>query len=63
LGEKLGVEDGAATEDGEISWESVPDCLGACEIAPMLQLDGYFEGNLTDEKIDELINKIRSKSN
>lgn len=57
LKEKLGVEDGETTEDGEFSWESVPDCLGACELAPMLQLDGYFEGNLTQEKIDEVIER------
>lgn len=57
LRQKLGVEDGEATEDGEFSWESVPDCLGACELAPMLQLDGYFEGNLTPEKIDAMIER------
>ena len=57
LFEKLGIEDGEVTEDGLFSWESVPDCLGACELAPMLQLDGYFEGNLTKEKIEQLIEK------
>lgn len=57
LREKLGIEDGEMTEDGEFSWESVPDCLGACELAPMLQLDGYFEGNLTGEKIDQIIER------
>jgi NADH:ubiquinone oxidoreductase subunit E len=30
LREKLGIEDGEITEDGRISWETVPDCLGAC---------------------------------
>lgn len=53
--EKLGVEDGDMTEDGRFSWETVPDCLGACELAPMLQVDGYFEGCLTREKIDEIL--------
>jgi NADH-quinone oxidoreductase E subunit len=57
LREKLGVEDGEMTEDGNFSWESVPDCLGACELAPMLQLDDYFEGNLTRDKIDEMIER------
>jgi NADH-quinone oxidoreductase E subunit len=57
LKEKLGIEDGEMTADGKFSWESVPDCLGACELAPMFQIDGYFEGPLTKEKIDELLKK------
>ena len=56
--EKLGVEDGEITEDGRISWETVPDCLGACEMAPMIQVDGYFEGNLTEEKVEEIVDKL-----
>lgn len=54
--ERLGVEDGCVTSDGEYSWEAVPDCLGACEIAPMMQVDKYFEGNLTPEKVDRILN-------
>jgi len=61
LREKLGVEDGEISEDGDFSWESVPDCLGACEMAPMLQVDGYFEGNLTRDKIDEVIERKKRK--
>lgn len=55
LEEKLGVKEGEGTSNGQITWESVPDCLGACELAPMLQLDGYFEGPLTADKIDEIL--------
>ena len=53
--EKLGVDEGEMTEDGRFSWETVPDCLGACELAPMLQVDDYFEGCLTREKIDGIV--------
>jgi NADH-quinone oxidoreductase E subunit len=62
LREKLGIDEGEVTEDGEYSWEAVPDCLGACELAPMLAFDGYFQGNLTEEKIDELLDGNKSKS-
>ncbi len=58
LREKLGFEDGEVSEDGRLSWETVPDCLGACEIAPMMQVDKYFEGDLTREKIDEIVKKL-----
>jgi NADH-quinone oxidoreductase E subunit len=60
LRDRLGVEGGGVTPDGEFSWEPIPDCLGACELAPMMQLDGYFEGNLTPERIDEILDKTRN---
>ncbi|MEJ2081232.1 MAG: NAD(P)H-dependent oxidoreductase subunit E [Acidobacteriota bacterium] len=59
LREKLGIEDGDITEDGRISWETVPDCLGACEMAPMIQVDGHFEGNLTEEKIEKIVDELK----
>ncbi|MFH1964669.1 MAG: NAD(P)H-dependent oxidoreductase subunit E [Acidobacteriota bacterium] len=55
---RLGVEPGETTSDGEISWEVVPDCLGACELAPMIQLDGMNKGLLTPEKLDALLGEI-----
>ncbi len=58
LGKKLGVPSGGVTDDGKFSWEAIPDCLGACEIAPMLQLDEEFYGNLTPEKVDQLLNQV-----
>jgi NADH-quinone oxidoreductase E subunit len=59
LREKLGIEDGDITEDGRISWETVPDCLGACEMAPMIQVDGHFEGNLTEDKIEQIVDELK----
>ena len=59
LRDKLGFEDGAVSADGRLSWESVPDCLGACELAPMMQVDKYFEGDLSREKIDEIVKKLK----
>src|SRR5215211_5977892 len=51
---KLGIKAGQTGADAPCSISKV-ECLGACEIAPMLQYnDGPFYGNLTREKIDEL---------
>jgi NADH-quinone oxidoreductase subunit E len=58
LRKRLGVEPGETTRDGEISWEVVPDCLGACELAPMIQVDGINHGPLTPEKLDLLLSEI-----
>ncbi len=60
LGKRLGVASGGVTDDGKFSWEAIPDCLGACELAPMLQLDGEFYGNLTAEKVDQLLSQVES---
>jgi NADH:ubiquinone oxidoreductase subunit E len=55
LRESLKVEEGGVTQDGRFSWEAVPDCFGACELAPMMQLDGEFYGNLTGEKVSLIL--------
>ncbi len=52
---KMGVESGSITENGTFSWEAVPDCLGACELAPMMQLDKDYHGPLTPEKVDKIL--------
>lgn len=59
LEEKLGVGEGKPTPDGAFCWKRV-ECLGACEMAPMMQLnDTDYVGPLTKEKLDELIDKKR----
>jgi NADH-quinone oxidoreductase subunit E len=55
---KLGTESGSVSEDGNLSWEVVPDCMGACENAPMFQLDKDYHGELTPEKVDEILAKL-----
>ncbi len=55
LGEKLGVPSGGVSEGGAFSWEAVADCMGACEIAPMVQLDKDYHGNLSNEDLDRLL--------
>lgn len=60
LKEKLGVESGEITPDGTVSWEAVPDCLGACEMAPMMQLDKDYCGPLDTQTIDEILNQMKA---
>ncbi len=55
LEKKLGIKPGQMTADGKFSVNTV-ECLGACEIAPMMQLnDTEYVGPLTKEKIEGLI--------
>lgn len=59
----LGIKSGSKTPDGKIEVKEV-ECLGACELAPMLQLndDEYF-GHLNEAKVAELIRKANQQSN
>lgn len=52
--QRLGIKPGETTPDGKFSF-SVVECLGACEIAPMMQFNKEYKGYLTQQLIDELI--------
>ena len=58
LKERLGVEVGETTKDGRVTLLGV-ECLCACEMAPMLQVDDRYEGNLTREKVDRILEGLR----
>jgi NADH-quinone oxidoreductase subunit E len=58
LKERLGVDLGETTADGRITLQSV-ECLCACEQAPMMQVDDRYEGNLTAEKVDRILETLR----
>lgn len=57
LSSKLEAEPGEVTKDGKFSWETV-ECMGACELAPMMQVDDDYYGNLTPQKVDEVLNSM-----
>jgi NADH-quinone oxidoreductase subunit E len=54
LRDRLGIEPGETTPDGRITLQTV-ECLCACEVAPMMQVDDRFEGSLTSEKVDRIL--------
>jgi NADH-quinone oxidoreductase E subunit len=58
LRRRFGVDSGEITEDGSFSWEAVPDCLGACELAPMMQLDKDYHGHLSPERVDQILQTL-----
>ncbi len=58
LKRKLKVDEGGTTSDGRFTLQTV-ECLGACEIAPVMQVDGEFYGNLTPEKIDRILEEMK----
>lgn len=56
---KLGIKPGETTADGMFTLKCV-ECLGSCGTAPMLQVGADYYENLTNEKVDQLIDKLRA---
>ncbi len=59
--EKLGIGPGETTADGMFTLKPA-ECLGACGYAPMMQLGKTYREHLTKEKIDKLIEELRTQS-
>ncbi len=62
LREKLGLKEGQeTTADGSITLRPAM-CLGGCNCAPILLLDNQEQlEQMTDEKLDQLIERLRAK--
>lgn len=56
---RLGIIAGETTADGAFTLKTV-ECLGSCGTAPMLQCGAEYYENLTNEKVDVLIEKLRA---
>jgi hypothetical protein len=59
LERRLGIGLGEATPDGLFSLEGV-QCLAACGTAPALQVDDTYFEEMTVEKMDALIDRLRA---
>ncbi len=57
---KIEADERGFGKDGKI-WVREAECLGACDTAPMCQITNRrYMHNLTEEKIDQLIEKLRN---
>jgi NADH-quinone oxidoreductase subunit E len=56
--EKLHVPPGGTTADGKITLEFA-ECIGACEGAPCILLDDEHRMNVTEDKVDQIIEELR----
>jgi len=59
LEKKLDIKVGETTADGMFTLKVV-ECLGSCGTAPMLQCGADYHENLTTEKVDDLVEKLRA---
>ncbi|HSP64773.1 MAG TPA: NADH-quinone oxidoreductase subunit NuoE [Candidatus Deferrimicrobium sp.] len=58
---RLGCPSGGTTADGKFTWESTVECLGACGGAPAMQVDHHFHEELTPERVDGILERLRSR--
>jgi NADH-quinone oxidoreductase subunit E len=61
LEDKLGIQKGDTTPDKIFTLISV-ECLGSCSTAPMMQINHDFYENLTRQKVDQILDDLRSKA-
>ena len=58
LEKRLGIRPGQTTPDGRFSLVEV-ECLGACDTAPMMQVNDQDHGHLDRQKVDALLESLR----
>ncbi len=58
LNRQWGIKLGKTTPDGLITFEKV-NCLGACAIGPIVVIDGGYKGNMTINRSNALIKRLK----
>jgi len=58
LKHRYGLEPGGTTEDRRFSL-MIMECIGACGTAPAMLVNNDFYDNLTEERIEEILDKYR----
>lgn len=54
---KLGIKAGDTTRDHLFTLETV-NCLGACALGPIVVTDGEYSGQMTPQKVDQLLKTV-----
>jgi NADH-quinone oxidoreductase subunit E len=57
VSKRLGIRPGETTPDGKFTLSEV-ECLGSCGTAPVLQVNDDYHEDLTEEKIDALLDRL-----
>lgn len=57
----LGIRTGETTPDGLFTLATV-ECLGACEMAPVMQVGDDYHGNLDVTRLDALLDSLRASA-
>lgn len=58
LKDKLNLGDGETTPDGKFSLDACR-CMGACGLAPVMSVNDTVYGNVTVDKLDEILSECK----
>ena len=58
ISRELGCKVGSTTSDGKFTLSEV-ECLGYCDLAPVLQVNFDYHEKVTPESVDKLIDKLK----
>jgi len=61
LSRRHGIHFGETTDDGLFTLERV-NCLGACAIGPILVVDGDYKGNMTTNRANAVIKRLKREA-
>ncbi len=56
----LGIDVGETTPDNLFTLETV-NCIGACSLAPVIEINGKVYSNMNEDKTKKVINKIKNE--
>ena len=56
---RLGIKTGESTPDGKFYLKREEECLAACNNAPMMMIDHVYYENLTPEKVDQVLDRLK----
>ena len=60
LEKKLGIKVGETTADKKFTLLR-QECLASCDTAPVMQVNDDYEENLTIQRVDEVVERLRTK--
>ena len=60
LKRELKIDSGETTRDGQFSLEVVA-CIGACGLAPVINIDGNFHANLTSQGVPKVLETYKKQ--
>jgi NADH-quinone oxidoreductase E subunit len=60
LQQKLAIEEEGTSSDGIFTYRPTIECLAACSTAPMLQVNQRYFENLTEQKVDQILDELRT---
>lgn len=56
---RLGIKLGESTADGRVFLKKEEECLAACCGAPMMMVNHVYHENLTPERVDEILDRLK----